>query len=449
MKIAVVGTGYVGLVTGACLAGLGHEVICVDSDTSKVERMRRGELPLYEPGLEELFDTAVSEGRLHFTTALAEAVPGAAAIFLALPTPPGADGAADLRFVLGVADNLGPLLKEYAVIIDKSTVPVGTSQKVRDRIAAGTQAAFDVVSNPEFLQEGIAVRNFMEPSRIVVGTRSERARSIMLEVYQGVYDDEHPLIFMDEQSAELTKYAANSFLATKITFMNEIAGLCERVGADVDMVRRGIGSDPRIGEHFLQAGIGYGGSCFPKDIQALYHTAHELGQDFTLLQDVITANTDQQGRLQQKVLAYFDGQVSGKTFALWGIAFKADTDDIREAPALRIVTELTAKGAKIVAYDPEATNNARRALSGNKNVTFTDDHFAALQGADALLIATEWGVFRAASPEAIKQALAQPVVFDGRNIFDPEVMRSAGFYYASIGRNPVDAIRPASDSQTS
>ncbi len=441
MKIAVVGTGYVGLVTGACLAGLGHEVVCVDTDANKVARMQAGELPLYEPGLEELFATTTSEGRLRFTTKLAEAVPGAAAIFLALPTPPGADGAADLRYILGVADDLGPLLKDYAVVIDKSTVPVGTSQKVRERIAAGTRAEFDVVSNPEFLQEGIAVRNFMEPSRIVVGTHSERARLVMQEVYLGVYDNEHPLIFMDEQSAELTKYAANSFLATKITFMNEIASLCERVGADVDMVRRGIGTDPRIGEHFLQAGIGYGGSCFPKDIQALRHTANELGQNFNLLQDVIKANTAQQQRLQQKVLAYYGGQVAGKTFALWGLAFKADTDDIREAPALRIITDLTAKGAKVVAYDPEAIDNARQALSDNKNVTFASDPFAALQGADALLIATEWSVFRAAPPEAIKKALGQPVIFDGRNIFDPEAMRAAGFYYESIGRPPVDAAQ--------
>jgi UDPglucose 6-dehydrogenase len=433
-RVAIIGTGYVGLVSGTCFAELGNDVTCVDIDEKKVEMMRGGKVPIYEPGLEELFDRNIRDGRLHFTTELAEAVDGAEIIFLALPTPPGENGSADLSYVLGVADNLGPLLEQYAVIVDKSTVPVGTSEQVRERIAKNASVEFDVVSNPEFLREGVAIRDFMEPDRVVIGTTSERARKVMGELYAPITDDDHPIFFMNERSAELTKYAANSFLATKISFMNQIANLCELVGADVESIRLGVGSDERIGSRFLQAGIGYGGSCFPKDVIALIHTAKANDYDLSLLQTVIDLNREQQKVLVKKVKNFYKQDLSGKTFAMWGLAFKPDTDDIREAPALVTIRELTAAGATIRAYDPEAMDNIRKYFGDNDRLILVDDEFAALEGADALLITTEWKQFEAVSLGRVKERLNAPVIFDGRNIFDPEDMREAGFYYESVGR---------------
>lgn len=436
-KIAVVGTGYVGLVTGTCFAELGNDVICADIDESKVNRMRAGEVPIYEPGLEEVFARNIAAGRLHFTTDLSEAVQQADVIFLALPTPPDDDGSADLSYILGVADKLGPLLNHYTVIVDKSTVPVGTAGRVRERIAANTSQTFDVVSNPEFLREGFALQDFMKPDRVVIGANSDRAREIMGDLYAPITDESHPVLFMNEHSAELTKYAANSFLAMKITFMNQIANMCELLGADIDSVRLGVGSDERIGNRFLYPGIGYGGSCFPKDVVALIHTAHEHDYELNLLRTVIGLNEEQQKVLTQKVLKYYGQDLTGKTFALWGLAFKPDTDDIRESPAIGIINDLTAAGATIRAYDPEAMDNIAKLLGGNDKLVLAGSEFEALEGADALLVATEWKQFAGASLEKIKQTLSAPVVFDGRNIFPVEDMRSAGFYYESIGRQIV------------
>lgn len=437
MNIAIVGTGYVGLVTGTCLASLENRVTCVDIDAAKVERLQHGHIPIYEPGLEAMFAEVTAAGLLAFTTDLAVAAKDAEVIFLALPTPPGEDGSADLSYVLGVADQLGPLLQGYAVIVNKSTVPVGTAERVRAKIAAGTQQPFDVVSNPEFLREGMAVKDFMQPDRVVIGASSQRAIERMSTLYEPFTKAGCELIVMDEASAELTKYAANSFLVMKISFMNEIANICERVGANVDHVRHGIGSDWRIGKGFLHAGIGYGGSCFPKDVLALAHIAQESGYDFKLIRSALDVNTHQVGLLQEKVLRYFNGDVSGKTFALWGLAFKPETDDIREAPALKIIRDLVARGATIQAYDPQAMERAKADLADVPSVRFMDDERAALQGADALLIATQWPQFKAVPLADIKQALAAPVVFDGRNMFSLEAMRSAGIYYESIGRTIV------------
>ncbi|HET8671465.1 MAG TPA: UDP-glucose/GDP-mannose dehydrogenase family protein [Candidatus Saccharimonadales bacterium] len=432
-KVAIVGTGYVGLVSGTCFAELGNDVTCVDIDQGKVDMMRAGRVPIYEPGLDELFERNIREGRLRFTTKLDEAVQGAEVILLALPTPPGEDGSADLSYVLGVADDLGPLLKAYAVIVDKSTVPVGTAEQVHERIAKNARVEFDVVSNPEFLREGVAIRDFLEPDRVVIGASSERAAKVMAELYAPITGDDHPIFFMNERSAELTKYAANSFLATKITFMNQIANLCELVGADVESVRLGVGSDARIGSRFLYPGIGYGGSCFPKDVIALIHTASSNGYDLNLLQMVIDQNRAQQKVLAQKVKKFY-GDVAGKTFAMWGLAFKPDTDDIREAPALVTIRELTQAGATIRAYDPEAIENVRKYFSDNDKLVLVDNEFDALKGAEALLITTEWKQFSATALDRIKSLLKAPVVFDGRNIFSLEDMRNAGFYYESIGR---------------
>lgn len=441
MKIGVIGTGYVGLVTGTCFAELGNDVICVDVDEAKVRAMQEGRVPIYEPGLQDVFDRSIAAGRLRFTTDLKKAAADADVLFLALPTPPGEDGSADLSYVLGVADDLGPLLKHYTVIVDKSTVPVGTAEQVRQKIAVHATVDFDVVSNPEFLREGFAVYDFMAPDRIVIGTSSERARTIMADLYEPITREDHPIFFMDERSAELTKYASNSFLAMKITFMNQIANLCEAVGADVDAVRLGVGSDERIGQRFLFPGIGYGGSCFPKDVLALTHTAREAGCNFALLETVISLNRQQQKRLTQKVLDYYNHDIEGKTFALWGLSFKPDTDDVRQAPALDMAKDLISAGARVVAYDPEALENTKRQLGKLKGIAYATDQYGALKKADALLIATEWPQFESADLTRIKKLLASPVIFDGRNIFSVEKMANSGFYYASIGR-PTTGVPP-------
>lgn len=435
MNITVVGTGYVGLVTGTCFAETGNNVTCVDIDEKKVEKMRNGEIPIYEPHLDVLFERNIKQGRLKFTTELEPAVNSAQIIFLALPTPPGEDGSADLSYVLGVADSIGQIMTDYKVLVDKSTVPVGTAEKVTAAVAKHAKVDFDVVSNPEFLREGFAVDDFLKPDRVVIGSSSEKARSLMEELYKPFVRQGNPIIFMDEKSAELTKYAANAFLATKITFMNEIANYCELVGADVDMVRKGVGTDDRIGKRFLFPGIGYGGSCFPKDVQALQKSGKEENYDFQIINSVMEVNHKQKLRLVEKVKAFYNNDLSGKTFALWGLAFKPDTDDIREAPALYMIDELHAAGAKIVAFDPEAMPNVKE-IKGDK-VSFVDSAMDALEGADALLIATEWSVFRAPDFDAIKSSLKAPVIFDGRNLYDLENMRKRGFHYESIGRNKV------------
>ena len=437
MNIAVVGTGYVGLVTGTCFAETGNQVVCVDIDAAKVERMRNGEVPIYEPGLELLFERNTKQGRLRFTTDLQEAVDHAQILFLALPTPPGADGSADLSFVLNVADQLAGMISEYRIIVDKSTVPVGTAEKVAAHLEAGGLSAelFDVVSNPEFLREGVAVDDFLKPDRVVIGTSSERARKIMRQLYEPFVRQGNPIIMMDERSAEMTKYAANSYLATRISFMNEMANLCEQVGANVDMVRLGMGSDTRIGKRFLFPGVGYGGSCFPKDVQALAKTALDFQYDFKILQAVMNVNDHQRLRLADKIRQYFQGDLSGKTIALWGLAFKPNTDDIREAPALYTIDRLLQSGARIRVFDPEAMNNVR-ALYGER-VFFAQDQYEDLVGADALAILTEWSVFRTPSFEVMKRLLHQPLIFDGRNLYDLDQMRELGFYYESIGRERV------------
>lgn len=432
MKIAVVGTGYVGLVTGTCFAETGNNVVCVDVDKTKVDKLSSGEITIYEPGLEKIFLRNIKEERLHFTTDLASVVSNAEIIFLALPTPPGADGAADLRYVLGVAEQLGKLLKDYKVIVNKSTVPVGTADKVRTAIAQNYKGEFDVVSNPEFLREGVAVDDFMKPDRVVVGTRSDRARKVMSDLYAPFVRQGNPVLFMDERSSELTKYAANSFLAMKISFMNEIAQLCERMGADVDMVRRGIGSDERIGKRFLFPGIGYGGSCFPKDVQALVHSAEEIHYDFKILKAVEQINAHQKLHLVEKIKAHYKGNLKGKHFALWGLAFKPNTDDIREAPALAIIEALLKEGASVSAYDPEAMQNVKQTL-GDK-ISYATSQYQALEQADALLIATEWSEFRTPDFERIEKLLPSKIIFDGRNLFEVSKMRSLGYTYISIGR---------------
>lgn len=433
MRIAVVGTGYVGLVTGTCFAETGNTVTCIDIDTAKVAMMEKGKVPIYEPDLDVLFERNIKEGRLKFTTNLAAGIENANVIFLALPTPQSENGSADLSYVYNVAKDLGKLLKQYAIIVDKSTVPVGTAEKVRDHVAKNAKVEFDVVSNPEFLREGFAVSDFMKPDRVVIGTSSDKAKKILEELYGPFVREGSEIYFMNERSAEMTKYAANSFLAAKISFMNEIANLCELVGADVDAVRLGIGADERIGKRFLFPGIGYGGSCFPKDVSALVHTARENNYDFKILNAVASVNKAQKRRLVEKILNYYEGSVKGKKFALWGLAFKPDTDDIREAPALDIIQELTAKGASIVAYDPAAIENVKKHFSNDK-LTFSEDEYAGLQDADALLIATEWPVFRTPELHKLKALLKEPVIFDGRNLYEVKDMKTAGFYYESIGR---------------
>jgi UDPglucose 6-dehydrogenase len=436
MKIAVVGTGYVGLVTGTCFAETGNDVTCVDIDKKKVEKLSSGTITIYEPGLEKLFLRNVKEERLRFTTSLSEGIRDAEIVFLALPTPPGEDGSADLKYILGVAKDLGELMTDYKVIVDKSTVPVGTAEKVYAAIAKTYVGDFDVVSNPEFLREGVAVEDFMKPDRVVIGAGSERARKVMGELYAPFVRSGNPIIFMDVRSAELTKYAANSFLATKISFMNEVAQLCERLGADVDMVRRGIGSDDRIGKRFLFPGIGYGGSCFPKDVQALVKSSKEVDYDFQILNAVMDVNEKQKLHLLPKIKRYFKNNLKGKRFALWGLAFKPNTDDIREAPALYIIDELIKEGAAICAYDPEAMNNVR-ALLGDK-IQYADNQYDCLDGADALIIATEWNEFRTPNFLKIVTALRNKVIFDGRNLFETDAIKELGFYYESVGRSVAD-----------
>ena len=432
MKISVIGTGYVGLVSGTCFAETGNEVTCVDIDRNKVEKLSNGQITIYEPGLEKLFVRNLKEGRLRFTTSLEEGIRDSSIIFLALPTPPGEDGSADLKYVLGVAKDLGRILKDYVVIVDKSTVPVGTAEKVHAAVAENYKGDFDVVSNPEFLREGVAVEDFMKPDRVVVGTRSDRARKLMSELYAPYVRSGNPVIFMDERSAELTKYAANSFLATKISFMNEVALLCELLNADVDMVRRGIGSDERIGKRFLFPGIGYGGSCFPKDVQALVKSSSEVGYRFRILDAVMDVNERQKLHLMDKIRRFFAGSVAGRHFALWGLAFKPNTDDIREAPALYMIDALLAEGATVSAYDPEAMSNVK-SIYGDR-VAFAENQYDALTDADALIIATEWNEFRTPDFLRIVKSLKNKAIFDGRNLFDVEAVKNLGFHYESVGR---------------
>jgi UDPglucose 6-dehydrogenase len=440
MNVAIVGTGYVGLVTGCCLADSGNRVVCVDNDAEKVAGLKKGAMPIYEPGLEDIMRRAVKDGNLAFTTSLAEGVSDSDVIFLALPTPPQEDGSADLSAVLAVAGELGKCLSErYCVIVDKSTVPVGTAEAVRAKIAENGGKDFDVVSNPEFLREGFAVKDFREPERVVVGVTGEKSEKIMRDLYEPFTSKERPLYVTDPVTAELAKYAANTFLVTKISFMNEMSHLCELMGADVDMLRQAIGSDSRIGAKFLYPGIGAGGSCFPKDVRALKHMSEEHGYDFKLLKAAMAINDQQQHVLAERVLEHFNGDVNGRTFALWGLAFKPNTDDIREAPALTIIDRLLDAGARVTAYDPEAGGHVKRRYAGDDRVRIVSEPYEALDKAAALLIATEWAEFADSDLGRIAEGLEQPLVFDGRNVFKPGIMARAGFTYYSIGRRPVTA----------
>jgi UDPglucose 6-dehydrogenase len=435
MKIAVVGTGYVGLVTGTCFAETGNHVTCVDINEAKIKQMQDGIVPIYEPGLEDMFHRNVNEGRLNFTTSLVDGIAGAKVIFLALPTPPGEDGSADLKYILKVANDLGPLLQDYTVIIDKSTVPVGTSELVHAAISKAAKVPFDVVSNPEFLREGVAVEDFMKPDRVVIGTQSDRAKELMSKLYAPLVRQGNPIIFMDERSAEMTKYAANAFLATKITFMNEIANLCEKVGANVDDIRRGIGTDSRIGKRFLFAGIGYGGSCFPKDVQALAKTSEENAYQFHILDSVMRVNELQKTKLMPYIQSHFNHDLAGKTIGIWGLAFKPYTDDIREAPALYNIEALLALGCKIRVYDPEAMKNVKEQIGDV--VEYSKNPYDAIDGADALLIVTEWPQFRTPDFERMETLLKNKVIFDGRNLYELPQMEELGYTYYSIGRQAV------------
>ncbi|WP_223032312.1 UDP-glucose dehydrogenase family protein [Hanstruepera marina] len=435
MKISVIGTGYVGLVTGTCLAETGNEVLCIDIDQDKVKKMQSGEVPIYEPHLDSLFERNIKAKRLKFSTSLEKGLDHGDIIFLALPTPEDEDGSADLSYVLGAAKNIGKLIKEYKVIVDKSTVPVGTAERVRQTIANETSVPFDVVSNPEFLREGFAVDDFLKPERIVIGSSSERATQLMEKLYKPFVRSGNPIIVMDEKSAELTKYAANSFLATKITFMNEIANFCEKVGADVDKVRIGMGTDSRIGKRFLFPGIGYGGSCFPKDVKALYKSGQENSFDFDILNAVIKVNDTQKRILVPRINAYFKGNLKGKKIAVWGLAFKPETDDIREAPALYIIDELLNREASIKVYDPEAMENVARKFENR--IEFAENMYHAIEDVDALIICTEWSIFRTPDFNRLKQLMRETVIFDGRNLYDISDMQKEGFYYSSIGRKTV------------
>jgi UDPglucose 6-dehydrogenase len=436
MKIAVVGTGYVGLVTGTCFAETGNTVTCVDIDQEKVRKLQQGVITIYEPGLEQLFERNIRQNRLYFTTNLEEGIKDAKVIFLALPTPPGEDGSADLKYILNVSEDLGPLLKDYAVVVDKSTVPVGTADKVRERIAKKAKVEFDVVSNPEFLREGVAVEDFMKPDRVVLGTTSARARKVMETLYGPFVRQGNPIIFMDEKSAELTKYAANSFLATKITFMNEIANLCELLGADVDAVRKGVGTDSRIGKRFLFPGIGYGGSCFPKDVQALAKSSKDANYDFKILNAVMDVNSSQKVKLIPRIKEYFKGNLKGKVIAVWGLSFKPHTDDIREAPALYNIEALLNEGAIIKAHDPEGMKNVEKILKDK--IQYFNTPYEAAENADAVFIATEWPEFRAPDFDRLSSILKEKVIFDGRNLYDLALMKELGYAYFSIGREVIN-----------
>jgi len=432
MKIAVIGTGYVGLVTGTCLAETGNEVLCIDIDQEKVKQMQSGKVPIYEPHLDVLFERNIKANRLKFSTSLEEGLEHGDIIFLALPTPEDEDGSADLKYILGVADNIGKLIKDYKVIVDKSTVPVGTSDKVKAAISKNAKVDFDVVSNPEFLREGFAVDDFLKPERIVVGSSSDRATKLMEKLYKPYVRSGNPIIVMDEKSAELTKYASNSFLAAKITFMNEIANFCEKVGADVDKVRIGMGTDSRIGKRFLFPGIGYGGSCFPKDVKALHKSGLDNNYDFKILDAVINVNARQKLVLIPKIESHFNNDLKGKNIAVWGLAFKPETDDIREAPALYMIDVLLEAGCNITAFDPEAMPNVKRKL-GDK-INFADSMYEALNNADALIISTEWSIFRTPNFAKIKEIMNSPTIFDGRNLYDVKDVENEGFKYVSIGR---------------
>lgn len=436
MQLAIIGTGYVGLVTGTCFAETGNNVICIDINEDKINQLKDGKSPIYEPGLDVLLERNIKEKRIEFTTSLKDGIKDAQVIFLALPTPPGKDGAADLQYVLDVADQLGDLVKEYKVIVNKSTVPVGTAEKVSAVLGQKLDRnLFDVVSNPEFLREGVAVDDFLKPDRVVIGTSSDRAKKIMDELYQPFVRQGNPIYFMDERSSEMTKYAANAYLAMRISFMNEMANLCEKAGANVDMVRVGIGSDNRIGKRFLFPGVGYGGSCFPKDVKALAQTAREMDYDFNIVNTVMKVNDKQKLILGRKIKESFGSDLSGRRFAIWGLAFKPETDDIREAPALELIQELLDAGAEVNAFDPEAMENVKR-IFGDK-VTFAQDQYEALTGADALVIVTEWSEFRNPNFERISQALKYQMIFDGRNVYTLDKMQELGFYYESIGRKIV------------
>lgn len=436
MKISVIGTGYVGLVTGTCLAETGNEVLCIDIDENKVKQMQQGVVPIYEPHLDVLFDRNIKSNRLRFSTSLEEGLNHGEIIFLALPTPEDEDGSADLSYVLGVASNIGKLLKDYKVIVDKSTVPVGTSDRVKETIKKETNVEFDVVSNPEFLREGFAVDDFLKPERIVIGSSSERATKLMQRLYKPFVRSGNPIIIMDEKSAELTKYAANSFLATKITFMNEIANFCEKVGADVDMVRIGMGTDSRIGKRFLFPGIGYGGSCFPKDVKALRKSGKDNNYNFDILNSVIKVNDTQKKILIPRILNQFNGSVKGKTFGIWGLAFKPETDDIREAPSLYMIEELLKQGAIINVFDPEAMPNVKRKFG--EQINYASNMYEAVNNVDALIICTEWSIFRTPDFNKLKQDMSEPIIFDGRNLYDVNDIKSLGFHYSSIGRQVVN-----------
>jgi UDPglucose 6-dehydrogenase len=436
MKISVIGTGYVGLVTGTCFAETGNTVTCVDIDKEKIRKLQQGIITIYEPGLEQLFERNIKQQRLTFTTNLEEGIHEAQIIFLALPTPPGEDGSADLKYILKVAEDLGPLLKDYTVLVDKSTVPVGTTEKVKAKIASKAKVEFDVVSNPEFLREGVAVEDFMKPDRVVIGTTSQRARKVMETLYAPFVRQGNPIIFMDDRSAELTKYAANSFLATKITFMNEIANLCELLGADVDSVRRGVGTDSRIGKRFLFPGIGYGGSCFPKDVQALAKSSSDAKYDFKILRAVMDVNSSQKTRLIPRIKEFFKGDLKGKTIAIWGLAFKPHTDDIREAPALYNIEALLKEGVKLKVHDPEGMENVKKII-GDK-VEYCETPYDAAAGADAIFIATEWPEFRTPDFERLSGILKNRIIFDGRNLYDLNTMKEMGYTYYSVGREVVN-----------
>lgn len=443
MDIAVIGTGYVGLVAGTCFADSGNNVICVDIDQNKVERLKEGEIPIYEPGLNRVFDRAIREKRLHFSTDLESAVEKAEIIFLALPTPPGADGQADLTAVLTVAGQLGGLIDRfgtYKVVVNKSTVPVGTADMVRKKISENTDNEFDVVSNPEFLREGAAVEDFMKPERVVIGTSSERAAEVMKRLYEPFVRSGNPIIIMDERSSELTKYAANALLATKITFMNEIANICERVGADVDNIRKGIGTDSRIGKRFLFAGIGYGGSCFPKDVQAIHYTAGHNGYDFKILDAVMKVNELQKLSIVEKIKNHYGNNLENKTFGIWGLSFKPETDDVREAPSLYITKELARMGARMKAYDPEAMETFKKGADplALENIEFVEDQDSAIDGVDALIICTEWNEFRRPNIDKFVKKMKEPIIFDGRNLYDLKRAEETNLKYISVGRPSVN-----------